>query len=764
MATTSFTAMRRLAGIAFLLMLTSVCLTKAAAGQSAPQVTASAVAGLPHPSGWGAIEQTAIDSFGDWFVVDYANGAVYEFPVGGGPAIVISGNDGLSGNYQNPGIAIDPGNNIYMEANWNNCIVMFPWDAANKAWTGLTEPDPRGPAVTVSGVVLGPPFPEMSPTNPSTTLCTNSGSNDWPTMFAQYNVTDTTGLGGWFQPWGIAIGNNNNLIMGTNSGNAGTAIQSLTVTGAWSNPKAATWNWIPATGLTQRPSSIAQDPEGNVYFVEDYTQTTYLPGVYEIPATATSGQYKTVTADKVTTNADCPVYGNGPTDPPTGSSCLTRVDPNLPAVVGVITDPAGNLYISDSQVGIVMVPNPSGTPDPTSAVVVAPVPAQGEVAFDWARSAMYVPTKQAQTNGLADVARVGFGSGEFGASTVGTKVTTGPNVVFEFNGSVVPANYTIVEDGVQTPDFAITGGTCTTGTTSQAGQSCLENVSFTPHSVGSVTAKLLMLDAKSNILASMLLHGTGVGANIQATPSLQSTIGGSLNTPSQVAVDAVGNVFIADAGLGQVVEYAAGAGASSAPVSIGTNLSAPTGVAVDGAGDVFIADSGNVYEVPFGANGLNSAGQITLVAGLGMSGLQLAADGSGNLYVADPSNHRVVKVSDIGAATITNLGENSTFLTNGFTSPSAVAVDANNNLYVIDGSNLFEVAGGIGTPTTLLNDLSSATGLAVDPSGAVYISAAGGTVRIPLVSGALSQTNQTPIATATNPTSVTLDRWGNIYV
>jgi len=737
--TTSFIAMRRIAGVVFSLMLISFCLTGAAAGQSVPTVSASAVAGLPHPTGWGAIEQTAIDQQGDWWVVDYANGAVYEFPVGGGAAIAISGIDGLGGNYQNPGIAIDPGNNIYLEANWNNCLVSFPWNASTGTWTGLSG---------------------LSPTNATTTICTNSGSNNEPQAWAQYGLNDSTGdQGGWFQPWGLAIGNNGNVIWGTNSGGAGTAIESLEVNSPWTNPTPNTFTWIPITGLLARPASLAQDAEGNLYFVEDYTSSAYLPGVYEIPAGTTNEQFM----------SDCPVYANGKSNPPTGSSCLTRVDPDLPAVKGVVTDSAGNLYISDSQTGIVMVPNPTGTPETSSAVVIAPVPAQGEVAFDWARDRVYVPTNQTQTNGQGDVAAVGLGAGEFGASAVGTAVTTGPNVVFEFNGSVTPAGFSIVQDGLQTPDFSITGGTCTTGTASVAGQSCIENISFTPHSVGSVSARLLMLDAKSNILSSMLLHGTGLGANIQATPSMQSTAASGLMTPSQVAVDSAGNLYVADSGLGKVLMYPASSGASATPVSIGTGLTAPTGVAVDGVGDVFIADSGSVYEVPFSPSGLNSAGQVILVGGLGTSGLQLAADGSGHLYVADPSNHQVVKISNIGASAVSNFGVSSTFLTTGFTAPSAVAVDSNNNLYVVDGSNLFEVWGGIGAPTSLLNSLSSATGVAVDPSGAVYISAAGGTVRIPLEGGNLTTSDETWIANSstsavTNPVSVTLDRWGNIYV
>ena len=61
---------------------------------------------------------------------------------------------------------------------------------------------------------------------------------------------------------------------------------------------------------------------------------------------------------------------------------LARVDPNLPAVKGVITDAAGNLYISDSQNGVVEVPNPSGTPQTASAILISGVPAEGQVAID----------------------------------------------------------------------------------------------------------------------------------------------------------------------------------------------------------------------------------------------------------------------------------------------------------------------------------------------------------------------------------------------
>jgi sugar lactone lactonase YvrE len=726
MATTSFTVLRRFAGFAFTLMLLSMCLTGMATGQGSPLVTASSAAGLSHPTGWGTIQESALDQAGDWFVVDYANGALYEFPAGGGAAIVIAGaspSASLGGGYQNPVVFFDPGNNLYLGANWNNCIVLFPWNAATKTWTGLNVADSAGN--------------ELSPSNPTTTICTNSGSKNELEAWAQYSVTDLTGTGlGYFQPWAIGLGNNNDLIVGDQGGSNGIDVRGLSVTGAWSNPTPAGWNWAPAAGFGARPISIVQDPEGNVYFVED---SGGLPGVLEIPGTATNGEF---TSDKG----------------------LARVDPNLPAVKGVAIDAAGNLYVSDSQVGVVEVPNPAGTPQTASAVLVSGVPSGGQVAIDAAHNYMYIPTSQSQPNGQADVAKAGFGFAEFGSSAVGKAAPGGSNVVFGFNGAVTPASFTIIEDGVLSPDFAITGGTCTTGVAYAANKSCLENVSFTPSSVGNISAKLLMLDSSKNILASMVLHGVGMGANIQTTPALQSTLGSGLKTPTQVATDTLGNVYIADPGQGKVLEYAAG---SSTAVSVGTGLTTPTGVAVDGAGDIFIADSGtgSVYEVPFGPSGLNAAGQATLVSGLGAAGLQLAADGLDHLYVADPSNGRVVRLSDIGASTTSNLGQAQTALTSGFTAPSAVATDAAGNVYVIDGVNLFELVGGAGAPVTLLNNLSGATGLAVDPSGAVYISSASGTTRVPYVSGALNLAGEIAVAsTVSGTSSVALDRSNNVYL
>jgi len=93
-----------------------------------------------------------------------------------------------------------------------------------------------------------------------------------------------------------------------------------------------------------------------------------------------------------------------------------------------------------------------------------------------------------------------------------------------------------------------------------------------------------------------------------------------------------------------------------------------------------------------------------------------------------------------------------------------VAADASGNVYVVDGVNLFELVGGLGAPVTLLNNLSGATGLAVDPSGAIYISSAGGTTRFPYVGGVLNPVGAPVASTVSNTSSVALDRANNVYL
>ncbi len=709
MFTKSFNSPSRLSTHLLAALLFCVAFGKGAMAQAtAPVVIASYAQELTPPSKLGTVFQTALDSYGDLLFVDYANGGLYEYPVNGGPVITLLPSGSL-GN-ANPGIAIGAANDLYLEGNYNNTLGRFPFNTTTMTWDGLS---------TISA----------ADGNASTALCPKgNGTPVAPYGFACGDTPNTTPY--YFQPWAITIDPNNNVLVSTN--NSGSFIFTLPVSGTGITSTAAQANSVILTTMAARAQSITEDKFGNIYFVEETDQKAPLPGVLMIPAGSTG----------LTTDAG-----------------LARVDPNLPAVTGVTTDAAGNLYISDSKEGVFFVPNPSGTPETSSAALLTPLPADGQVSVDLARQILYVPTNQ---TGSQTIAKVTFNAAELGSTATGAPAATSLPISFGFNGAVTPASFAIQESGTPTPDFTITtGGTCVAGTAYAAQSGCTVNVTLSPNAAGSVSAKLLMLDGSNNILASLALQGTGTGSALQVLPGTQSLIGAGLKTPSQLAVDANDNVYVADAGLGAVEEYPKGYGAVAATATVGANLVAPTGVAVDGAGDVFIADSGNVYEVPIGAAGLNAAGQLTLRGGLGAN-LKLATDGLDDLYIADPANHRVVKLGNI-AGTFGLLTQTETDL-GGFNAPSAIAVDENGNLYVADGSNLYEVTPA-GIQSTLLTTLSNVTGLAVDPSGAAYVTMPGGTVRIPNLGGTLTPSSQTSIApSVTSPASVAIDSKEDVYI
>ena len=711
---------RRFSGFALTFLFLAASFCAGAWAQTTPTAIASFATGLTQPQSFGNIANTATDTFGDWLVVDYTNGALYELPAGGTafktalvPAGGLAGNGSVSG-IVTPGIAIDSKNNLYIEG--GTCVLIFPYDTVTGTWDGLAA---------------------LTPTNTSATACGTAA----PTF---YN------LGTGVQAWGIGIGNTStpNVLVGTsqNGSSSANGIASIAVSGAWTAPVAGTATQI-ITGLKGTAISIAEDPAGNIYFVEQGTNA--LPGVYEIPAGTTG-----LTSD----------------------SNLKRIDPNLPGVTAVTVDGAGNIYISeasDTTSGVFLLPKGSSS----AAVMLTSVPAQGSVGLTGNNGYLFVPGTS-KTGTVVD--EVAFNTANFGLQTVGASKPTQGTVNVSFNATTanVPPTIEVLDAGSTNPNFAVVNGgstDCTVVTTLSAQVSCTITVNFTPQAAGAVSATLVMLDSKGTFLTSTVLSGTGKSAAVQFMQPTQSTIGGGLKTPSQIAVDAAGNLYVADSGLGAVEMYPVGSASGAKGTPVGTGLKAPTGVAVDGAGDVFIADSGSIYEVPESATGLNSKGQVTLKTGLTLgSQVQLATDGLGNLFVSDVSNQKVYELENFSTGWNTTLPGvlSSQLVTLGgaaVSAPSAIAVDSYDNLYVVDGGSVYQITPQ-GAQTNVLGGLAGVTGITIDPSGSVYVAMAGGTVRVPNTSSAPAQpqlniSNETPVASSVaNPTSVVLDSLGNIYV
>ncbi len=193
-----------------------------------------------------------------------------------------------------------------------------------------------------------------------------------------------------------------------------------------------------------------------------------------------------------------------------------------------------------------------------------------------------------------------------------------------------------------------------------------------------------------------------------------------LNTPSAVALDSAGNLYIADTGNNRVrkvtlsastpiiTTYAGSGGTTFSGDGLpatDASLSAPRGLAFDAAGNLYIADSGNhAIRKVTAATGLMST--VAGTGALGYNGdnipatsaqlnypLGVAFDTAGNMYIADSQNFRIRKVVNGVISTIAGTGQPGYggdglySVQSLFNFPSSVVVDSSGNVFVGDSGN-----------------------------------------------------------------------------
>ena len=228
------------------------------------------------------------------------------------------------------------------------------------------------------------------------------------------------------------------------------------------------------------------------------------------------------------------------------------------------------------------------------------------------------------------------------------------------------------------------------------------------------------LDAQGDMYIADTNNKRIVEVNAAGTASIVALPGLSLSYPNGVAVDGRGELFIADLYNFRIVELSA-AGSASVVATPGLSLAYPEGVAVDAQGDLFIADEGNnrIVEV-------TAAGSASVIATPGLSLAQpygVAVDAQGDLFIADSGNNRIVEVAAAGSASV--------LATPGLSLsyPEGVAVDAQGDLFIADTNNSRVVeltaagSAGIVAPTGLA--LSYPEGVAVDAQGDLSIADSG---------------------------------------
>ena len=263
---------------------------------------------------------------------------------------------------------------------------------------------------------------------------------------------------------------------------------------------------------------------------------------------------------------------------------------------------------------------------------------------------------------------------------------------------------------------------------------------------------LYIADTNNNVVREV--NAKGVISTIAGTGTAGSSGDGGaataaqLNAPQGIAVDAAGNVYIADtanakvrrisggtistvAGNGTPGYSGDGGGAASAM------LNTPVGLAIDSAGNLYIADSGNNV-----VRKVSTGGTISTFAGNGSQGYSgnggaaaaaqlnapegVAVDAAGNVYIADTLNSAIREVNSKGVIqTIGGTGRAGYTGDGGlataaqFGSPTSIAVDAVGNLYIADsGSRIRKIF-----PSGIVNTIAGSTGLGYAGDGGTATSA-----------------------------------------
>ena len=161
-------------------------------------------------------------------------------------------------------------------------------------------------------------------------------------------------------------------------------------------------------------------------------------------------------------------------------------------------------------------------------------------------------------------------------------------------------------------------------------------------------ANLYIADTGNNRIVQARTNNAQYSQNSVYVPPTLLFGANPLNGPTGMGLDAAGDLFIADTGNRRIVEYSV-TGVPTVVSTPGVSLVSPTSVKVLPSGALVIADSSlGLVLVNNGAASVLSTGSIKLSSTGGLS-----LDFAGNIYVADPTGGQVVelKISAPGSAT-----------------------------------------------------------------------------------------------------------------
>ncbi len=569
-----------------------------------------------------------------------------------------------------------------------------------------------------------------------------------------YTTVNTIGSG-FFYPYGVAVDRSGNVFVADTFHNA---VKEILAAGNY-----ATVSTL-GSGFSS-PVSVAVDGSGNVFVADlsndavkeilavgDYTTVKTLGSGFDGPeGVAVDGSGNVFVADTLAVKEILAA----------GDYATVKTLGNFSAPFGVAVDESDNVFVAvygEGAIKEILAAGGYTTVDTLGGNLIgSPI---GVAVSEGGHVFVTFPSVDL-------VAELQLGSVNFGSANVCPSGLTIPapcssTQTLNYN---VAANTTIgsikvLTQGAPNLDFTLTPSSPCSGEV-PVRLICV-NVTFAPTAPGQRNGAVQILDGAGHVLATTYVYGTGQGPQLTFPPGAQSALSlGNLAGPYSIAVDAAGNLYIAEAisayspGNGVVKETWSGSGYTQSTVASG--LAYPVGVAVDGAGNVYIADqdAGQVLiETP--TNG--GYAQSVLFSGL-RSIEAIAVDGSGNVYISSLA-YGLLKETLIAG------GYSQSTIASGVYA-FGIAVDGQGNVYLGDSTNnqvLLEApSSGNYTQSTIATGLNGPHGLTVDAIGNVYIANTFGG-QILKASPSDGVYTQSTVASGLNdPEGVTIDGSGNIF-
>ena len=503
-----------------------------------------------------------------------------------------------------------------------------------------------------------------------------------------------------------------------------------------------------ATAARMRPSYVAADRLGNLYIFEGPS--------FRLRKVDAKGVITTIAG------SGSPGY-SGDNGPAAGAT--------FGVAGGLAVDAKGNVYISDLSAAVVRRIDTSGMIIPfagsgQSGFINDGVAATQElmlptgIAFDAAGNT-YI--SDVNLSRIIKIDTANKASTVAGNRTTGFSGDNGPALQAEFNlpdGLAVDSTGAIfVADRLNNRVRKVSSGVIVTvaGTAIRDGGPAANAFLNSPEGIALAAPGQLAVADSSNGAVRKFTVGGAI-----------NSVGQLAGSPSGVAYDGFGNLFVSDdepyvlkITPGGVTSFAAGSGVAGfsgdGGIASGAKLNGPDGLALDAAGNLYIADFDNervrkvnastqIITTIAGTGAVKAAGDGGPAMAAALDPVDLAFDAKGNLFIADFLNDRVRKIAVDG--TITTVAGNGKTGYDGdggpatlasLDGPSGIAFDTAGNLYIADSLNavvrrvnpvgLITTIAGNGTPFPTIGDGGAALNaqlepwrLAVDTNGVIYVS------------------------------------------